>query len=289
MVLINGKNISQNILNTLANKVKELKKENIKPGLGIILVGNREDSVSYVKMKTRVCMEIGIKSIDIKLSENIDEEKIIEEIEKLNIDSTIHGILVQLPLPKHINRDKVLNMIDIKKDVDGFHPYNMGNLAINRLDYCIIPCTPEGCIKLLDSYNIEIEGKHVVVIGKSNVVGLPLSLLFMHREATVSVCHYKTQNIKTITKLADILVVACGQPKMINREYIKKGCIIVDIGINSIEDKTKKSGYKLVGDVDIDDVKEICSAITPVPGGIGPMTIAMLMSHTIEAASSVIQ
>ena len=284
MVLINGKVISQNILNTLADKVKELKKKNIEPGLGIILVGKKEDSVSYVKMKTRVCMEIGIKTIDIKLSENIVEEKIIEEIEKLNTDSTIHGILVQLPLPKHINKDKVLNMIDIKKDVDGFHPYNMGNLAINRLNNCIIPCTPEGCIKLLDSYNIEIEGKHVVVIGKSNVVGLPLSLLFMHREATVSVCHYKTQNIKTITKLADILVVACGQPKMINREYIKEGCIIVDIGINSIEDKTKKSGYKLVGDVDIDDVKEICSAITPVPGGIGPMTIAMLMSHTIKAA-----
>ena len=202
----------------------------------------------------------------------------------MNQNKNIHGILVQLPLPKHVNEERVIKCVNLEKDVDGFHPHNIGNLALKRLNNLMVPCTPEGCIEILDRYDIQIEGKHVVIVGRSNIVGMPLSLLFLHRNATVTICHSKTENMKNITQTADILVAACGKAKMIKKDYIKEGCVILDVGINSIDDSSRKSGYRLVGDVDYDNVKDKCKAITPVPGGIGPMTISMLLKHTVDLA-----
>ena len=285
MKLLDGKEISNQIKDELSEKILKLKEEGITPGLGIILVGNRPDSKTYVRMKKKACDGLGIKNYDVKLDENVEEEKIIEEVKKMNNDINIHGILIQLPLPSHINEERVIKCVKLEKDVDGFHPHNIGKLALKRLDNLMVPCTPEGCIELLDRYEIEIQGKHVVIVGRSNIVGMPLSLLFLHRNATVTICHSKTENLKDLTNKADILVAACGKSKMIDESNIKQGCVILDVGINSIEDSSRKSGYRLVGDVDFDNVKEKCSAITPVPGGIGPMTIAMLLKHTVDLAS----
>jgi 5,10-methylene-tetrahydrofolate dehydrogenase/methenyl tetrahydrofolate cyclohydrolase len=281
MLLLDGKQVSTDI----KKELKELVDKNkIVPGLGIILVGTRKDSETYVRMKKKACVDIGIKNFDILLSEDVSEEEIIYNIELMNRNDEIHGILVQLPLPKHINESKVTGHVSLEKDVDGFHPNNIGKLALKQLNNLLVPCTPEGCIELLDRYNIEISGKNVVVLGRSNIVGMPISLLLLHRNATVSICHSKTKNIKEITKTADILVTACGKAQLVNNEYIKKDCVIVDVGINSIPDASKKSGYRLVGDTDFDSVKDIVSAITPVPGGVGPMTIAMLLKHTVNNA-----
>ena len=202
----------------------------------------------------------------------------------MNNNDNIHAILIQLPLPKHINEENVIKCVALSKDVDGFHPQNIGNMALKRKQNMIAPCTPEGCIELLDRYNIEIEGKHVVILGRSNIVGMPLSLLFLHRNATVTICHSKTRNMESITKTADILVAACGQTQLIKKHHIKEGCVIIDVGINALPDETRKRKYRLVGDVDYDDVCDSCYAITPVPGGVGPMTIAMLLKHTVELA-----
>ena len=285
MLLLDGKYISNEIKSELKERISKLNEKGLKPGLGIILVGNRTDSKTYIRMKKRACDEIGIINYDVNLEENVSEEKIIKEIEKMNSNNNIHGILIQIPLPSHINEERVIKCVKLEKDVDGFHPHNIGNLALKRLENLMVPCTPEGCIELLDRYKIEIEGKHVVIVGRSNIVGMPLSLLFLHRNATVTICHSKTENLKNITNKADILVAACGRTKMIDESNIKQGCVILDVGINSIDDSNRKSGYRLVGDVDFDNVKDKCSAITPVPGGIGPMTIAMLLKHTVELAS----
>ena len=284
MKILDGKFISSQIKNELKNKIDNLEKKGIKPGLGIILVGNRKDSETYVRMKKKSCNEVGIVNYDIHLNENESEEKIIEEVNKMNNNDNIHGILVQLPLPNHINEKRVIKCVNLEKDVDGFHPYNIGNLALKRLNNLMVPCTPKGCIEILDRYDIPIEGKHVAIVGRSNIVGMPLSLLFLHRNATVTICHSKTENMKNITQTADILVAACGKAKMIKEDYIKEGCVILDVGINSIDDSSRKSGYRLVGDVDYDNVKDKCKAITPVPGGIGPMTISMLLKHTVDLA-----
>ena len=247
------------------------------------MVGDRTDSATYVRMKKRACNEVGIHHEEVRLSENVSQEVLLEKIRSLNSNPSIHGILIQLPLPDHIDTNKVLKSVLREKDVDGFHPENVGNLTLNRLDNVLMPCTPKGCIELLDKYNIEIEGKHVVVIGKSSIVGMPLSLLLLHREATVSVCHIKTKNIKEITRQADILISACGQAQMIKADWIKDGCVVIDVGINTIEDSNAKRGYRIVGDVDFNDVREKVSAISPVPGGVGPMTIAMLLKNTVSA------
>jgi len=285
MLILDGKHISCEIKSELKEQIIKLNEKGIYPGLGIILVGNRPDSEVYVRMKKKACNEIGIKNYDVNLETQVNEEKIIEEIEKMNNNPSIHGILVQLPLPSHINEENVIKHVKIEKDIDGFHPHNIGNLALKRLNNLMVPCTPEGCIELLDRYNIEIQGKHVVIVGRSNIVGMPLSLLFLHRNATVTICHSKTNNIETVTKTADILVAACGKAQMINDTYIKKGCVILDVGINRINDSSRKSGYRLVGDVDFNNIKNKCFAATPVPGGIGPMTIAILLKHTVELAT----
>jgi 5,10-methylene-tetrahydrofolate dehydrogenase/methenyl tetrahydrofolate cyclohydrolase len=283
MRIINGLEASKKIIIALK---KEVELMDIKPGLGIILVGNRKDSQTYINMKKRKCNEVEILNHDVFLPENISESELLIELDKLNNNPQIHGILIQLPLPSHINLLTIFKNIKIEKDIEGFHPQNMGNLVLNNYyDYCL-PCTPKGCIELLDLYNIELKGKNVVVIGKSNVVGLPLSLLLLNREATVSICHVYTEKLKMYTLLADILIVACGKAHLIDKSHIKEGAIILDIGINHIEDKTSKKGYKIVGDVNFEDVKDKVSMITPVPGGIGPMTIAMLLKNTVMAAKS---
>lgn len=272
-IILDGKELSKKIKNTLKDK---LLKYNNKPGLAIILVGNRSDSEIYVRMKKKACKYVGINNYDFYFDENVCNEVILDKIKELNYDYKINGILVQLPLPKHLDKDKILNSIKIEKDIDGFHENNVGKLTLNKKSIC--PCTPMGVIRLLEEYNINLIGKNIVVIGKSNIVGLPLSLLLLHKEATVTICHSKTKNLNLITKNADILISACGQPEMINSNYIKEGVIIIDIGINRIEYNNEK-GYKIVGDVNYDDVINKCYAITPVPGGIGPMTIAILLEN----------
>lgn len=288
MEILDGTKVAKQILEDLKNQVEKLKERKIEPCLGIILVGNRKDSESYVRMKKKRCQEIGITNYDIRFPENVTEEEILQTIERMNKNGFIHGILVQLPLPRHINTERVISSVSVEKDVDGFHPTNFGNLSLQRnFEKTIFPCTPEGIIYLLDKYQIPIEGKDVVVVGKSNIVGLPVSLMLMHRGATVTVCHSKTKELKQKTSKGDILIVACGQPEFITSEYVKEGAVVVDVGINSIEDKTKKSGYRIVGDVNFKLVEEKCSYLTPVPGGVGPMTIAMLLSHTVKLASLV--
>ena len=287
MELLDGTKVANEILDDLKNQVENLKKKGVEVCLGIILVGNRKDSESYVRMKKKRCQEIGITNFDVQLPENITEEELLEHVERMNQNPFIHGMLVQLPLPPHINSERVISKVSVEKDVDGFHPINFANLALQRQpEKTIFPCTPEGIIYLLDSYQIPIEGKDVVVVGKSNIVGLPMALMMMHNGATVTVCHSKTKNLKQKTSKGDILIVACGQPEMITSEYVKEGAVVIDVGINSVEDETKKSGYRIVGDVNFEFVEEKCTYLTPVPGGVGPMTIAMLLAHTVKLASS---
>ena len=282
-LLINGRQIANTIKNELKNIITNKK---ITPGLGIILVGDRPDSQVYVRMKKKACEKIGIRNFDIHLNDDISQTEIITEINKMNNNKDIHGILVQLPLPKHINEREVLNCVSLKKDVDGFHSTNIGKLALKELDDIQVPCTPDGCLELLKRYNIQIEGKHAVIIGRSNIVGMPLSLLLLHNNATVTICHSRTQNLKEITNKADILICAFGSPQKITSEYVKEDCVIIDVGINQIDDSTRKRGYRLVGDADFDNLKDKVKAITPVPGGVGPMTIAMLLKHTVERCIS---
>jgi 5,10-methylene-tetrahydrofolate dehydrogenase/methenyl tetrahydrofolate cyclohydrolase len=283
MKLINGKLISKNIYSELCAKIRFLKDIDIIPGLAVILVGDRVDSNTYVRMKEKKCQQLGIYSEVVKFNDTVKETEIVNKITDLNNDNSIHGILIQLPLPKHINENNVLSKVSLNKDVDGFHCSNIGNLTLNKQP-TFIPCTPKGCIELLKRSEIDIEGKHAVILGRSNIVGLPLSLLLLHENATVSICHSRTKDIKNITQTADILIAACGRMEMVKSDWIKEGCVIIDVGINSKNDATRKRGYRLVGDVDFEDVKDKVGHITPVPGGVGPMTIAMLMSQTVESA-----
>jgi 5,10-methylene-tetrahydrofolate dehydrogenase/methenyl tetrahydrofolate cyclohydrolase len=285
--IIDGKAISKTIRDSLVPRIMKLKENNIIPGLGIILVGDRIDSQTYVNMKKKICDNLGITNFDVKLPEDTTQSRIMAEVQRMNSNPQIHGILVQLPLPKHIDEETILNNVSLEKDIDGFHAQNIGNLALNRQGSTatkLYPCTPEGCIELLDRSNIEIEGKHAVIIGRSNIVGMPLALLLLHRNATVTICHSRTKNIEKITQQADILVTACGRTQMVKRDWIKEGVVIIDVGINNLPDETKKRGYRLVGDTDYDDVFEKVGAITPVPGGVGPMTICILMKHVVQLA-----
>jgi|TARA_Y100000310_G_scaffold308996_1_gene352655 methylenetetrahydrofolate dehydrogenase (NADP+)/methenyltetrahydrofolate cyclohydrolase len=268
--IIDGKKIAEEVLLELKDKIDKLDK---KPGLAVIIVGDNKASKIYVRKKEEACTKIGIYSEKHELEESTSEEKLIELIDELNNKDDIHGILVQLPLPGHINEDKVINAILPSKDVDGFHPVSIGKLFIgeNRL----VPCTPKGIMKLIESTGEEIEGKNAVVIGRSNIVGKPVALLLLQKNATVTVCHSKTENINEITKNADILVAAVGKPKLVTEDMVKEGAIVIDVGMNRTEEG-------LCGDVDFENVKEKCSFITPVPGGVGPMTVAMLMENCLE-------
>ena len=273
--IIDGKKISSEIKDEIKNEVASLKAKGKECALAVIQVGNDPASSVYVGNKKKACEYIGIKSVSYELPEETSENELLSLIDKLNNDTSIHGILCQLPLPKHINEDKVINAISPKKDVDGFHPQNVGSLVIGQPGF--VSCTPAGIIQLLKRSNIAIEGKHCVVVGRSNIVGKPMSLLMLKENATVTICHSKTTNLKEICKGADILIVAIGKPLFITADYVKEGAVVIDVGIHRNENN------KLCGDVKFDEVEPICSAITPVPGGVGPMTIAMLMNNCLEA------
>ena len=273
--IIDGKAISTEIKEELKVKVAELAEQGIHPCLAVILVGNDPASGVYVNNKKKACEFIGVKSLSYELPEETTGAELLDLIRKLNEDDSVSGILVQLPLPKHINEDAVLLAISPKKDVDGFHPENVGALCIGRPGF--VSCTPAGIIQLLKRSNVEIAGKECVIIGRSNIVGKPMSLLMLRENATVTICHSKTKDLKEVTKRADILIVAIGKPKMITAEYVKEGAVVIDVGIHRLE------GKKLCGDVDFDDVAPHCSKITPVPGGVGPMTIAMLMNNCVDS------
>ncbi len=282
--IIDGKEIAAQVRKEVAEKVSELKKNGITPCLAVILVGENPASVSYVTGKQKALAEVGMADRSLHLPESTTEEELLKIISELNNDKSVHGILVQLPLPKHINEEKILLAISPEKDVDGFHPVNVGNLVIGKKSF--LPCTPHGIIVLLQKMNIETSGKHAVVIGRSNIVGKPVALLLARKETncTVTICHTGTKNMAEITRQADIIIAAAGKPHTLTKDMVKPGAVIIDVGVNRIPDATKKSGFRLIGDCDFEDLKETASFITPVPGGVGPMTIAMLMQNTLEAA-----
>ena len=273
--IINGKEIAQTIKDEIKEEVASLKKAGKTCCLAVIQIGNDPASSVYVANKKKACEYIGIESLSYELPQETTEAKLLELIDKLNDDTAVHGILCQLPLPRHINEKNILNRISPKKDVDGFHPQNVGALVVGEFGF--VSCTPAGIVELLKRSKIEIEGKNCVVIGRSNIVGKPMALLMLRENATVTICHSKTKNLKEICKQADILIVAVGKPLFVTRDFIKKGAVVIDVGIHRDENN------KLCGDVDYNDVEPLVSAITPVPGGVGPMTICMLMKNCLEA------
>ena len=274
--ILSGKLVSDKIKENLKNEVDKLNQKNIYPKLAVIMVGDNPASKVYVKNKSRACNLIGVEFEEFLLNENTSKEELFNLIDNLNEDNSINGILLQSPVPKHINENEAFKRIKEEKDVDGFNPINVGNLCIGNDGF--ISCTPFGIIKILEYYNIDIEGKNAVIIGRSNIVGKPMLQCLLSKNATVTICHSKTKNLKDITKNADILVSAIGKPKFITSEFVKEGAIVIDVGINRLE-----GSKKICGDVDFDDVISKVSKITPVPGGVGPMTIAMLMYNVIKA------
>ncbi len=277
-IIIDGKELAKKIRSELKNEVVELKNKGINPKLAVIMVGDDKASKVYVKNKSKACEECGIDYEEFLMDKDIDMEELLETIDKLNKRDDIHGILLQSPIPSNLDINQAFNKINYKKDVDGFNPINVGKLSIG--EDCFVSCTPAGVIKMLEEYNIEIEGKNVVIIGRSNIVGKPLIQCILRKNGTVTMCHSRTKNIKQITKNADILIAALGKPKFVTQDMIKDGAVIIDVGINRTEDG------KLVGDVDFENVKNNASYITPVPGGVGPMTIAMLMTNVVKAAKN---
>src|SRR3989344_2444487 len=279
--IINGTEIAENIKNYVKEKVSDFEKTyNKKPGLAVIMVGSNQASKVYVGIKQKTAKEAGINLMQFNLPKETNHKELIELIKKLNEDEKVHGILIQLPLPEQLDEQRILEKIKFRKDVDGFHSRNMGKLVFGRKE--IVPCTPKGIIKLIESTGQEIEGKHAVVVGRSNIVGKPIAMLLLEKNATVTICHSKTKDLKKHTKDADILVVAAGKPKLITKDMVKKDAIVIDVGINRTDDGTEKG--KLVGDVDFDSVKEVAGFISPVPGGVGPMTVASLLLKTFYAA-----
>lgn len=277
MILIDGKEVAKKIRENLKEKVKDLKTKGIKPKLAVIMVGNDKASSIYVRNKSKVCNELGIEFEEFFKDDSISQKELIDLIKELNAREGVHGILLQSPIPDNLDIREAFNTIDYRKDVDGFNPINVGKLSIGEDSF--ISCTPYGVIKLLEEYNIEMQGKNAVVIGRSNIVGKPLVQCLLNKDATVTICHSKTRNIKEITRNADILIAALGKPKFVTADMVKEGAVVIDVGINRCEDG------KLVGDVDFDNVAKKASYITPVPGGVGPMTIAMLMNNVVKAAS----
>lgn len=274
--IINGKQVSEEIRANIRQEVEELKTQNFTPGLAVVLVGEDPASQVYVRNKEKACHDLGYYSEVHRLPASASQEELLALVDKLNRQNNIHGILVQLPLPKHIDEKAVIDAIAVDKDVDGFHPVNVGNLVIG--DDSLLPCTPAGVIELIKRTGVEIAGKHAVVIGRSNIVGKPVSLLLQRENATVTMCHSRTANMKELTKQADILVVAIGRANFVDASYVKPGAVVIDVGMNRLDNG------KLAGDVDFDSVKEVSGPITPVPGGVGPMTITMLMQNTLIAA-----
>ena len=289
--IIDGKQVAAEMRAELKEKVTKLKTQGVTPGLAVVLVGEDPASKSYVTAKERACEEIGIFSDDNRLPAETTEEDLLALIDKLNTDPKINGILVQLPLPKHIDEDKILLAIDPAKDVDGFHPVNVGKMVVGQDAY--LPCTPHGIIQLLIRSKVKLEGAEVVIVGRSNIVGKPIANMLIQKaptgNATVTVCHTRTKNMAEHVKRADIIIAAAGWPNTITAEMVKDGAVVIDVGVNRVEDATKKRGYRLAGDVDFEAVKEKASLITPVPGGVGPMTITMLLYNTVQSAEKTLQ
>lgn len=273
--IIDGKAVADALRGELARRAEELKKRGVEPALAVILVGDDPASQVYVRNKEKACKKAGIRSIMKRLPADTSQEALEREVTALNEDASVHGILVQLPLPKHLNEQRVLDLIDPRKDVDGFHPVNSGRLLNGQPGF--VPCTPKGALYLIERTGTNIAGKHAVVVGRSNIVGKPMALLLLQKHATVTICHSRTQDLGSITRQADILVVAVGRPNFVTGDMIKPGAVVIDVGINRLEDG-------LTGDVDFASAQEVAGAITPVPGGVGPMTIAMLLSNTLDAA-----
>ena len=283
--IIDGKHIAANVRAKVAEDVVKMKADfGYTPGLATVLVGSDPASSTYVRMKQRACEEAGIRSIGLTPAEDIPQAELEELVSKLNKDPEVNGILVQLPLPDHIDEEKILNSIDLEKDVDGFHPVNIGRLAMKGRDPLFVPCTPHGVIVLLEESDIQLSGAESVIVGRSNIVGLPVAMLLQKANSTVTICHSRTRDLSEHTRRADIVVAAIGRAEMITGDMLKPGTAVIDVGINQKEDPTKKRGYRLVGDVEFESAKEVAGAITPVPGGVGPMTIAMLMKNTHRAA-----
>lgn len=283
-VLIDGKKVAADVRACLVKEIEELKAAGHTPGLAVVLVGEDPASQVYVGSKVKACAELGIYSQKWALPAETTQEELVELIHQLNADDRIHGILVQSPPPPHINEEAVILNIDPRKDVDGFHPANVAKLVLED-ETGFVPCTPLGCMELLAAYGIPTAGKHAVVIGRSMIVGKPMANLLVSKKAnaTVTIAHSRTADLPGLCRTADILVAAVGRPEMVKADYVKPGAVVVDVGINRIEDATRPRGYRIVGDVDFEAVKDSCSAITPVPGGVGPMTIAMLMANTVKA------
>ncbi|MBR5614316.1 MAG: bifunctional methylenetetrahydrofolate dehydrogenase/methenyltetrahydrofolate cyclohydrolase FolD [Clostridia bacterium] len=279
--LLSGKTVSARIKEKLKKEIEELKTQGVLPGLAVIIVGEDPASKVYVGRKEAMCQELGMHSEKFALPEETTQEELVALVEKLNCDEKIHGILVQLPLPKHLDEKAVINTIRPEKDVDAFHPVNVGKIMIG--DYDFVPCTPAGIMELIAESKVEVEGKTCVVIGRSNIVGKPMSMLLLHKNGTVTTCHSRTKNIKEITKTADILVAAVGRANFVTEDMVKPGAVVIDVGMNRLDDG------RLVGDVDFENVEKIAGAITPVPGGVGPMTIAMLMQNTFTAAKNTLK
>lgn len=279
--LLDGKELAKKIRKELKKEVKTLKEKGINPKLAVIMVGDNSASQVYVRNKSKACEKAGIDFEEFLFEENTSEEKLLETIEKLNQDDTVHGILLQCPVPKHIDLNKALGTISPKKDVDGFHPINVGKLSIGQ--DCFISCTPYGIVKILEEYNIETTGKECVILGRSNIVGKPMIQCMLNKNSTVTVCHSKTQNIGDVIKRADILIAAIGKAKFVKAEWIKEGATVIDVGINRLEDGS------IVGDVDFEEASKKASYITPVPGGVGPMTIAMLINNVVKSAKNTLK
>ena len=283
--LIDGKAIGQKVREEVAAEVaRRTAAGKAKPTLATVLVGDRPDSVAYVTSKGKACQELGMGSVSHHVPGDISQEDLEKLIKELNASKEVNGILVQLPLPAHLNEERILSLINIEKDVDGFSPINIGRLAQKGREPLFVPCTPYGCIYLLEQVGVKIEGANAVVLGRSNIVGMPAALLLISRNATVTVCHSRTRDLPAVVRQADILIAAIGKVEMVRGDWIKPGAAVIDVGINSVPDATKKSGHRLVGDVKFDEAMQVAGFITPVPGGVGPMTIAMLMRATLHAA-----
>ncbi len=283
--IIDGKAIAAELRAEVARGVEALVSGGgPRPGLATVLVGDNPASQTYVRMKQKACAEAGIESFGHTLPADASQEEVENLVRELNADPKVHGILVQLPLPAGLDEEAVLKAIDLEKDVDGFHPLNIGRLAQKGREPLFVPCTPAGCMLLLEKAGAQLEGARAVVLGRSNIVGMPMALLLVKANATVTICHSRTKDLPAVVREADVVIAAIGRPKMVKGDWVKPGAYVIDVGVNRVEDPTAKRGYRLVGDVDFEAAREVAGAITPVPGGVGPMTIAMLLRNTLRAA-----
>jgi len=283
--IIDGKAISEKLLLEIAADVEKMKQEGLPcPGLATVLVGENPASQQYVKMKRKTCEKNGMDSFGYELPATATQQEVEGLVKQLNADPKVNGILVQLPLPSHLDDEKILNSISIEKDVDGFHPINIGRLAQKGREPLFVPCTPDGCIYLIDQTGFQLKGANAVVLGRSNIVGMPVALLLVKRDATVTICHSRSKDLPGICRSADVLIAAVGRPEMVKADWIKPGAVVIDVGTNRVDDPTSEKGYRLAGDVDFNEAKEVAGWISPYPGGVGPMTITMLMRNTVRAA-----